>query len=260
MNDDQRPPRKGFDKRATDILKDWMLSDDHIEFPYPNEEERQTLADQTGMSVRQVLNWFVNARKRIWQPLLLKLGYDAKRIVTERKHITFRFDDTSRCVKLEPPLLETKPNATKRKGHWSREEEKYAEKLIQGFANGMLPLKKGTALRTFLASRLNCHPMRISKKFAKQAKLGKAYFIPRREPDPIYLNELKQLEQAFNHRIAKENLVTTKTIALQRKLSPNTAAVVRPNFLNFSDMELMDWTLEWDNWFTPNLVSCGYPL
>ena len=255
----QRPPRKGFDKRATDILKDWMLSDEHIEFPYPNEQERQMLADETGMSVRQVLNWFVNARKRIWQPLLLNLGYDAKRIVTERKHMTFRFDDTSRSLKLQTPNLMDKTQTTtttKRKGHWSKEEEKYAEKLIQGFVDGMLPLKKGTALRTFLASRLNCHPMRISKKFAKQAKLGKAYFIPRREPGALYLNELQQLEQAFNHRIAKENLVTTKTIALQQKLSPVHA---KPECWLGSDMELMDWTLEWDNWFTPNLIAHGYP-
>lgn len=52
-----------------------------------------------------------------------------------------------------------------RQGKWTREEEEYVNCLIDEFKTGMMPLAEGTSLRTFLSKMLNCHPMRISKKF-----------------------------------------------------------------------------------------------
>ena len=51
-----------------------------------------------------------------------------------------------------------------RRGKWTSEEEAYANRLIQEFKSGLLPLTDGTTLRTFLSKLLNCDPMRISKK------------------------------------------------------------------------------------------------
>jgi hypothetical protein len=60
-----------------------------------------------------------------------------------------------------------------RKGKWSQEEEDYALALINNFEKGLLQIPEGTTLRMYLAERLNCDPMRITKKFTGQNCLGK---------------------------------------------------------------------------------------
>lgn len=55
--------------RTIAILKAWMLSAEHVEHPYPTDAEKEALALQCGISVRQVSVWMTNARKRIWMPL-----------------------------------------------------------------------------------------------------------------------------------------------------------------------------------------------
>lgn len=54
-----------------------------------------------------------------------------------------------------------------RAGKWSPEEETYACRLIRDFEQGSLvDCEEGSTLRSYLARKLNCAPMRISKKFA----------------------------------------------------------------------------------------------
>ena len=45
--------------------------------------------------------------------------------------------------------------------------------MISDFEAGLLPLENGATLRAFLSKKLNCDPMRISKKFAGAKCLGK---------------------------------------------------------------------------------------
>ena len=63
-----------------------------------------------------------------------------------------------------------------RRGKWTPEEEAYANRLIQEFKAGLLPLTDGTTLLTFLSKLLNCDPMRISKKFVGSNCIGKQVF------------------------------------------------------------------------------------
>jgi hypothetical protein len=81
-----------------------------------------------------------------------------------------------------------------RRGKWTQEEEAYANRLIQEFKAGLLPLTDGTTLRTFLSKLLNCDPMRISKKFVGSNCIGKQVFR-RRTAD---LNRLtpEQIQQS----------------------------------------------------------------
>jgi hypothetical protein len=66
-----------------------------------------------------------------------------------------------------------------RRGKWTPEEEAYANRLIEEFKNGMLPIADGTTLRTFLSKLLNCDPMRISKKYVGNNCIGKVrYLLP----------------------------------------------------------------------------------
>jgi hypothetical protein len=38
--------------------------------PYPTEDEKRQIAAQTNLTLLQVNNWFINARRRILQPML----------------------------------------------------------------------------------------------------------------------------------------------------------------------------------------------
>ena len=56
---------------------------------------------------------------------------------------------------------------TMRSGKWSPEEEGFANRLVYEFERGSLhDCDDGMTLRSYLAKKLNCAPMRISKKFA----------------------------------------------------------------------------------------------
>lgn len=102
-----------------------------------------------------------------------------------------------------------------RRGKWTPEEEAYANRLIQEFKAGLLPLTDGTTLRTFLSKLLNCDPMRISKKFVGSNCIGKQVFR-RRTADLNRLTaeqiqksraELSELERRFLERVAQTNRV-----------------------------------------------------
>ncbi|EPS98668.1 hypothetical protein FOMPIDRAFT_1042402 [Fomitopsis schrenkii] len=64
----ERPPRKRgkLPKPVTDFLKDWLHR--HSDHPYPSEEEKKQLCHATGLSMSQVSNWMINARRRILAP------------------------------------------------------------------------------------------------------------------------------------------------------------------------------------------------
>ncbi|TDL23215.1 hypothetical protein BD410DRAFT_173761 [Rickenella mellea] len=63
-----RPPRRRgkLPKPTTDFLKDWLHR--HSDHPYPSEEEKKQLCNATGLSMSQVSNWMINARRRILAP------------------------------------------------------------------------------------------------------------------------------------------------------------------------------------------------
>lgn len=51
-----------FPKETTDLLKQWLFA--HTEHPYPTEEEKLLLAENTGLTVKQINYWFTNSRRR----------------------------------------------------------------------------------------------------------------------------------------------------------------------------------------------------
>ncbi|OTB18793.1 hypothetical protein K445DRAFT_307682 [Daldinia sp. EC12] len=61
--DSQRKTNPRHRIGATKLLKDWYRS--HIVYPYPTNYEKDSLAKATGLTLRQISNWFTNARRRI---------------------------------------------------------------------------------------------------------------------------------------------------------------------------------------------------
>ncbi|KAJ0681488.1 putative transcription factor Homeodomain-TALE-KNOX family [Helianthus annuus] len=49
---------------TTSVLKAWWQS--HAKWPYPTEEDKARLVEETGLQLKQINNWFINQRKRNW--------------------------------------------------------------------------------------------------------------------------------------------------------------------------------------------------
>uniref|UniRef100_A0A7S2V6E2 Homeobox domain-containing protein n=1 Tax=Fibrocapsa japonica TaxID=94617 RepID=A0A7S2V6E2_9STRA len=60
--------------QAVKVLKEWLLSPQHIHFPYPTNEEKKDLITKTNISKKQLQTWFTNARRRIWRPLMERMN------------------------------------------------------------------------------------------------------------------------------------------------------------------------------------------
>nr|CAD1820974.1 unnamed protein product [Ananas comosus var. bracteatus] len=61
-------PQRGLPERAVAVLRNWLF--DHFLHPYPTDTDKHMLAAQTGLSRNQVSNWFINARVRLWKPMV----------------------------------------------------------------------------------------------------------------------------------------------------------------------------------------------
>ncbi|MQL72035.1 hypothetical protein Taro_004377 [Colocasia esculenta] len=49
---------------TTSILKQWWQQ--HSKWPYPTEDDKAKLVEETGLQLKQINNWFINQRKRNW--------------------------------------------------------------------------------------------------------------------------------------------------------------------------------------------------
>ena len=76
-SDDEPKKTKGKSRRelptgAVATLKAWLLSPEHFTHPYPTPQDQIILMQKTGIDKKQLKNWFTNARRRIWKPMLKK--------------------------------------------------------------------------------------------------------------------------------------------------------------------------------------------
>ncbi|WJX15727.1 hypothetical protein P8452_05835 [Trifolium repens] len=61
-------PQRGLPESSVSILRAWLF--EHFLHPYPKDSEKIMLARQTGLTRNQVANWFINARVRLWKPMV----------------------------------------------------------------------------------------------------------------------------------------------------------------------------------------------
>lgn len=68
LNNKKKQKRGVLPKHATSVMRSWLFQ--HLVHPYPTEDEKRQIAAQTNLTLLQVNNWFINARRRILQPML----------------------------------------------------------------------------------------------------------------------------------------------------------------------------------------------
>ncbi|CAM6015782.1 unnamed protein product [Sphagnum balticum] len=74
-------PQRGLPERAVTILRDWMTK--HFLHPYPRDADKLSLAKQTCLTRSQVSNWFINARVRLWKPMVEEMYMEEQRIAAQ---------------------------------------------------------------------------------------------------------------------------------------------------------------------------------
>mmetsp|Transcript_9074 Transcript_9074/g.14763 ORF Transcript_9074/g.14763 Transcript_9074/m.14763 type:complete len:338 (+) Transcript_9074:2385-3398(+) len=58
------PNYSRYPQNITDMLTAWLTDPKNVNYPYPNPQDQANLMEKTGLTKRQLQNWFTNARKR----------------------------------------------------------------------------------------------------------------------------------------------------------------------------------------------------
>ncbi|KVH92557.1 hypothetical protein Ccrd_005381 [Cynara cardunculus var. scolymus] len=77
-------PQRGLPERSVNILRAWLF--EHFLHPYPSDADKHLLARQTGLSRNQVSNWFINARVRLWKPMVEEMYQQESKEEADQHH------------------------------------------------------------------------------------------------------------------------------------------------------------------------------
>ncbi|XP_057973738.1 BEL1-like homeodomain protein 1 [Malania oleifera] len=110
-------PQRGLPERSVSVLRAWLF--EHFLHPYPKDSDKHMLAKQTGLTRSQVSNWFINARVRLWKPMVEEMYLEE---IKEHEHnqsddktskSELQEDSTSKSTAQQEknPVTETQNNA-----------------------------------------------------------------------------------------------------------------------------------------------------
>ncbi|CAO3641616.1 unnamed protein product [Cunninghamella echinulata] len=80
----EQKKRGNLPKSIIFILKQWLIN--HSDHPYPSDEEKAFLQKETNLTINQISNWFINARRRLL-PYLTNDNIIKKKKHQDIKHI-----------------------------------------------------------------------------------------------------------------------------------------------------------------------------
>lgn len=108
------------------------------------------------------------------------------------------------------------------------EEEALTARIIHYFSLGVLQLPDGTTLRAYLAQKLDCDPMRITKKFTGTNCLGKRVYHSCERTTATYevakqaVEELAELEARFQARLERNKEKRTGILGIEVSRRPRS--------------------------------------
>ncbi|XP_010526064.1 PREDICTED: homeobox protein ATH1 [Tarenaya hassleriana] len=70
-------PQRGLPEKSVSVLRAWMFQ--NFLHPYPKDSEKYLLAIKSGLTRSQVSNWFINARVRLWKPMIEEMYAEMNR-------------------------------------------------------------------------------------------------------------------------------------------------------------------------------------
>ncbi|GMI89346.1 hypothetical protein HRI_002603900 [Hibiscus trionum] len=70
-------PQRGLPEKSVSVLRAWMFQ--NFLHPYPKDAEKHLLAIKSGLTRSQVSNWFINARVRLWKPMIEEMYSEMNR-------------------------------------------------------------------------------------------------------------------------------------------------------------------------------------
>ncbi|KAJ1384798.1 POX domain [Sesbania bispinosa] len=92
-------PQRGLPERSVSVLRAWLF--EHFLHPYPKDSDKHMLAKQTGLTRSQVSNWFINARVRLWKPMVEEMYME------EMKEHELNGSEDKSSKNNEDPLMKT---------------------------------------------------------------------------------------------------------------------------------------------------------
>ncbi|KAI3777462.1 hypothetical protein L1987_47262 [Smallanthus sonchifolius] len=102
-------PQRGLPEGPVSILRAWLF--EHFLNPYPKDSEKLMLAKQTGLTRSQIANWFINARVRLWKPMIEDIykeefGDAETNCISSQEHASKSLNDNSSSLEdKELPII-----------------------------------------------------------------------------------------------------------------------------------------------------------
>mmetsp|Transcript_8820 Transcript_8820/g.12280 ORF Transcript_8820/g.12280 Transcript_8820/m.12280 type:complete len:283 (-) Transcript_8820:438-1286(-) len=126
-------------------------------------------------------------------------------------------------------VSESARQRTLRRGKWTTEEERYVQKVVDDFNNGLLDAPAGTTLRNYLSEKLECDPMRITKKFTKENSIGKRVFHPVSiddENEKVFIQKVRaetaELEAQWRRKLQAQAREQADALNAKRKVDASS--------------------------------------